>query len=204
MQIRNWSILFVCVAVGALGLNLFAQDTTNKKAPAVFQAKFETTAGDFVIEVHRDWSPNGADRFYTLIDSGAYDDCKFFRVLPDFMVQFGINGDPKVAAKWREATMKDDVVQKSNKRGFITYAKAGPNSRTSQVFINYKDNTGLDSQGFAPFGQVIEGMDVVDKINSEYRERPNQGLIQSQGNKYLEAEFPKLDGIKKATILEKK
>ena len=121
------------------------------------------------------------------------------------MVQFGINGDPKVAAKWRVATMKDDVVQKSNKRGFITYAKAGPNSRTSQVFINFKDNSAnLDSQGFAPFGQVIEGMDIVDKINSQYGEKPDQGHIQQHGNKYLEAEFPKLDGIKKATIVEKK
>ncbi len=203
MKIRNLSILAACGLVAMLGMNLLGEDATPKKAPATFKAKFETTAGDFVIEVHREWAPNGADRFYNLVESGLYDDCKFFRVLPNFMVQFGINGDPKISAKWRTARIKDDPVMKSNKRGFVTYAKAGPNSRTSQVFINFKSNSNLDPQGFAPFGEVIEGMDVVDKINSQYGETPDQGEIQALGNEYLNAKFPKLDGIKKATILEK-
>jgi peptidyl-prolyl cis-trans isomerase A (cyclophilin A) len=120
------------------------------------------------------------------------------------MVQFGINGDPKIAAKWRDATIKDDPVVKSNKRGFVTFAKSGlPNSRTSQIFISFGDNSFLDNQGFSPFGQVVEGMDVVDKINSEYKEKPDQGQIQSLGNAYLNDKFPKLDGVKKATIVEK-
>ena len=207
MKNRVWSILVACGLVVAFGFNLLGQDGSKpKKAPETFQAKFETTAGDFVIEVKREWSPNGADRFYQLVSSGLYDDCKFFRVVPGFMVQFGINGDPKVAAKWREATIKDDPVIKSNKRGFVTFAKSGlPNSRTSQIFISYADkNTFLDSQGFSPFGQVIEGMDVVDKINSQYGEKPDQSQVQSRGNEYLNDKFPKLDGVTKATIVEKK
>ena len=204
MKRREWSIVVVCGLVAAFGLNLLGQEGTKpKKAPETFQAKFETTVGDFVIEVKREWSPNGADRFYHLVSQGLYDDCKFFRVVPKFMVQFGINGDPKTAAKWKEATIKDDPVVKSNKRGFVTFAKSGlPNSRTSQIFISYGDNTFLDSQGFSPFGKVVEGMDVVDKINSQYGEKPDQGQIQSRGNEYLNDKFPKLDGIKKATIVE--
>ena len=205
MKRREWSIVVVCGMVAAFGLNLLGQEgTKSKKAPNTFRAKFETTAGDFVIEVKREWSPNGADRFYTLVESGLYDECKFFRVVPKFMVQFGINGDPKIAAKWRDATIKDDPVVKSNKRGFVTFAKSGlPNSRTSQIFISFGDNSFLDNQGFSPFGQVVEGMDVVDKINSEYKEKPDQGQIQSLGNAYLNDKFPKLDGVKKATIVEK-
>ena len=211
MKSSKWLIFAICVIVGAyvFGLNLVGQDSPPKKAPATFQAKFETTAGDFVIEVHREWAANGADRFYNLVSSGLYDDCKFFRVVPKFMVQFGINGDPKVSAKWREATIKDDVVMKSNKRGFVTFAKLGlPNTRTTQVFINLKDNSkSLDPQGFAPFGEVVKGMDVVDKINSEYGEKPKEADVQGNqirlGNGYLEAKFPNLDGIKKVTILER-
>lgn len=198
----------VCFGLlGAFTLNLIGQDKKGaNQAPDTFQAKFETSAGDFVIEVHRDWSPNGADRFYELVKSGFYDDCKFFRVVPGFMVQFGINGDPKVAAKWRDKTIKDDPPSKeSNQRGYITFAKSQvPNSRTSQVFINYDDNARLDADGFTPFGKVVEGMEIVDKIYSKYGEMPNQGLIQAQGNAYLKAKFPKLDGIKKASIVEKK
>lgn len=205
MQVRNWSILFACAAIGVFGLNLLGQDSAPKKAPAVFQVKFETTAGDFVVEVRREWAPIGADRIYQLVTGGLYDECKFFRVVPGFMVQFGINGDPKTAAKWREATIKDDPVMTSNKRGMVTFAKSGaPNSRTSQIFVNYKDNAFLDQSGFAPFGKVVEGMDVVDKINSEYGEKPDQGQIQTRGNEYLNAKFPNLDGVKKATIVEKK
>jgi peptidyl-prolyl cis-trans isomerase A (cyclophilin A) len=198
------SAFVICTLVAVFGFSLQGQDGAPKKAPAKFKAKFETTVGNFVIEVHRDWSPNGADRFYELVSSGFYDDTKFFRVLPGFMVQFGIHGDPKVAKKWRDATIKDDPVVKSNKRGYVTYAKSGlPNSRTTQVFINFADkNKFLDSQGFSPFGEVIEGMDVVDKINSEYGEKPDQMAIQSQGNKYLNDKYPSLDGVKKATIVD--
>lgn len=166
-----------------------------------FHVKFETTAGNFVVKVHPEWAPNGAERFRELIKNGFYDDTKFFRVVPNFMVQWGINGDPKVQADWRDAKIKDDPVKKSNKKGYMTFATSGANSRTTQVFINFKANTSLDDQGFAPFAEVVDGMDVVEKIYSGYGERPNQGSIQSQGNKYLNADFPKLDGIKKASIV---
>ena len=204
MKNRNLSVLAAFLMVAVCGFSLTGQDRVEaKKAPAVFKVKFETTAGNFIVEVHRDWSPNGADRFYNLVDSKFYDNCKFFRVVPDFMVQWGIHGDPKVSAKWREMNFKDDPVVKSNKRGFITYAKSGrPHSRTTQVFINFKNNNFLDSQGFSPFGEVIEGMDVVDKINSESGEKPDQGKVQFEGNEYLNKSFPNLDGIKTARIVE--
>lgn len=178
------------------------------KAPEVFKVKFETTKGDFVVEVHRDWAPHGADRFYNLVRHGYYDGCRFFRVLSGFVAQFGIHGDPKVSAVWREAKIPDDRVVKSNKRGFITYATAGPNTRTTQLFINYRDNSMLDRQGFAPFGQVIEGMEVVDSLYAGYGEGaprgsgPSQSRIQQEGNAYLEKNFPKLDYIKKAYLLK--
>jgi len=182
------------------GTALFAE-----QAPEKFQVKFETTKGDFVVDVTRAWAPIGADRFYTAVKNKFYNDCRFFRVVPNFMVQFGINGDPEVQQKWRQDTIKDDPVTKSNTRGMVTFATAGPNTRTTQLFINYKDNSFLDRQGFAPFGMVsAEGMKVVDKINAEYGESPSQAKIQSAGNEYLKEQFPKLDYIKKATIVEKK
>jgi peptidyl-prolyl cis-trans isomerase A (cyclophilin A) len=177
-----------------------------EKAPDMYRAKFDTTKGVFVIEVHRDWAPLGADRFYNLVKNGFYDDVRFFRVLDNFMAQFGINGDPAVMAAWRSANLRDDPAKESNKRGYVTFATGGPNTRTTQVFINFKDNTGLDSQGFTPFGQVVEGMDVVDKLYSGYGEGaprgqgPDQGRAQMEGNAYLAKSFPKLDYIKKATI----
>lgn len=176
-------------------------------APDTFKAQFNTTKGKFVIEVTRSLSPNGADRFYNLVRSGYFKDIAFFRVIPGFMAQFGIHGDPAVAAKWREANIPDDAVKGSNTRGTITFATAGPGTRTTQFFINFGNNTFLDGQGFSPFGKVVEGMDVVDKINSEYGEGapngngPNQGRIQMEGNAYLKKDFPNLDYILSASIL---
>jgi len=149
---------------------LLTPDALTATAPDVFQARFETSKGDFVIEVHRDWSPNGADRFYNLVANGFYDDVRFFRVIDGFMAQFGIHGDSAVAAVWREARIPDDEVLQSNTRGFISYAMGGPNTRTTQVFINFGDNSRLDEMGFPPFGQVVEGMEVVDEIYSGYGE----------------------------------
>ena len=172
-----------------------------EKAPATYKAAFDTSAGKFVIEVHRAWAPNGADRFYNLVKNGFYDEGRFFRVVPNFMVQFGIHADPAVAAAWRSANLTDDPsTGHSNKQGFVTFATAGPDTRTTQVFINFKDNGFLDSQGFTPFGEVVSGMDAVEKIHGSVRREADQGSIQSQGNTYLKAQFPKLDYVKKATI----
>jgi peptidyl-prolyl cis-trans isomerase A (cyclophilin A) len=172
-----------------------------EKAPAEFKAVFDTSAGKFTIDVHRDWAPNAADRFYNLVKNGFYDECRFFRVVPNFMVQFGIHGEPEVQKHWAQASITDDPVKQSNKKGYVTYAQSSaPNSRTTQIFINYKDNSFLDSQRFAPFGEVTSGMDVVEKITSDYGEKPNQGSIQANGNTYLKSSFPKLDYVKKATI----
>jgi peptidyl-prolyl cis-trans isomerase A (cyclophilin A) len=176
-------------------------------APETFKAQFDTTKGKFTIEVTRADSPNGADRFYNLVRSGFFKDVAFFRVIPGFMCQFGIHGDPTVSAKWRDANIPDDPVKASNTRGAITFATAGPGTRTTQLFINFGNNANLDGMGFSPFGKVIEGMDVVDKINGEYGEGapqgagPNQGLIQERGNAYLKQSFPNLDYIKSATIV---
>lgn len=174
-----------------------------EKAPDTFKAQFETTKGKITIEVTRSLSPNGADRFYNMVQSGFFKDIAFFRVVPGFMCQFGIHGDPAVSAKWRAANIADDPVKGSNTRGAITFATAGPNTRTTQLFINFANNRNLDSMGFSSFGKVVEGMDVVDKINSEYGENPPevQGHIQNEGNAYLKTHFPNLDYIKSATIL---
>jgi len=186
--------------------NLGNPSALSEKAPALYKVRFDSSKGAFVIEVHRDWAPNGADRFYNLAKNGFFDDTRFFRVISGFMVQFGINGDPKLSAPWRGATIKDDPVKQSNKRGFITFATSGPDSRTSQVFINFADNSRLDGQGFSPFGQVTSGMNVVDALFSGYGEGapsgrgPDQGRIQREGNAYLKKDFPDLDYIKKATI----
>ena len=178
-----------------------------EKAPDSFKVKFETTKGSFTVEVTRAQAPNGADRFYNLVRSGYFKDIAFFRVIPGFMCQFGIHGDPKVATAWIEAKIPDDPVKASNTRGAITFATSGRNSRTTQLFINFGDNSRLDNNGFSPFGKVTEGMDVVDKINNEYGEGaprgrgPDQGRVQKEGNAYLKKDFPNLDYIKSASIL---
>jgi peptidyl-prolyl cis-trans isomerase A (cyclophilin A) len=171
-------------------------------APATFKVNFDTSVGPFVVEVTRAWAPKGADRFYNLVKHGYYNENRFFRVVPGFIVQFGLYGDPKVQAAWRDANIADDPVTQNNRRGTVVFAKTMmPNTRTTQLFINFNDNSAsLDRQGFAPFGTVISGMEVVDKINAEYGQTPDQGLIQSQGNAYLNKQFPKLDYIKSATI----
>ena len=192
----------VMAAQGQVPTKLLNPANLNEKAPATFKAKFDTSKGVFVIEVRREWAPLGADRFYNLVKNGFYDEGRFFRVVPDFMVQFGINGNPSIQTVWRDQNIKDDPARQSNKRGFITFATSGPNTRSTQIFINYSDNSFLDSQGFAPFGRVVEGIEIVDKINAQYREQPNQGRIQSEGNAYLTKEFPKMDYVKKATIVK--
>lgn len=173
------------------------------QAPERFRARFDTTKGTIVIEVRREWSPHGADRFYNLVKNGYFDGVKFFRVVPGFVVQWGIHGDPSIATKWLKATIPDDPVKQSNKRGFVTYAKSGaPDSRSVQMFINLVDNGRLDGMGFAPFGDVTEGMDVVDKLYGGYAEGLTklQGRIAQEGNDFLEKNYPELDGIKKASI----
>lgn len=180
-----------------------------EKAPDQFKVKLHTSKGDIVIEAHRDWSPNGADRLYNLVKIGYFQDVAFFRAVQDFMVQFGIHGDPTVNSVWRESTVNDDPPGKqTNSRGMVTFAKTGrPNSRSVQLFINYKDNAALDGMGFTPVGKVVEGMDVVDKINTEYGEGaprgmgPDQMRVQTEGNKYLKADFPRMDYILSATIV---
>jgi peptidyl-prolyl cis-trans isomerase A (cyclophilin A) len=200
------ALALVAWTSGAGAVNLSDPATLNDKAPAVYKAKFDTSKGAFVVEVHRDWAPNGADRFYNLVKNGFYDNARFFRVIDGFMVQFGISGDPNIASVWRDANIKDDPVKQSNRRGTVTFATAGPNTRTTQVFINFGDNAPLDGQGFSPFGKVVSGMEVVDSLYKGYGEGaphgngPDQGRIQQQGNAYLEKDFPELDFIKTATI----
>ena len=176
-------------------------------APATYRVKFDTSIGEFVILVTRAWAPNGADRFYNLVKNGFYDEARFFRAVPGFMVQFGINANPTVSAVWRSARIPPDKVTQSNKKGFITFAMGGtPDTRTTQVFINFRSNANLDSMGFAPFGEVVTGIDVVDKIYTGYGEGapsgggPAQARVQAEGNAYLIKSFPKLDYIKTATI----
>jgi peptidyl-prolyl cis-trans isomerase A (cyclophilin A) len=178
-----------------------------EKAPDLYKARLETTKGPIVITVHRAWAPLGADRFYNLVKNGFYDETRFFRVIDGFMAQIGMHGDPGVQRAWTSARLQDDPVKESNKRGYVTFATGGPNTRTTQIFINFKDNgESLDKQGFPPIGQVTTGMDIVDKLYSGYGEGaprgqgPSQGNIASQGNAYLSKDFPKLDYVKKATI----
>ena len=171
-------------------------------APSEFRAKFETSKGDFTVFVYRAWSPRGADRFYNLVRNGFYDETRFFRVVTDFVVQFGLAADPRVTAAWEKSNLIDDPVVQNNVKGMLCYAKSSaPHTRTTQIFINLKDNARLDGTGFSAFGKILEGMDVVEAITAQYGELPDQERIRLQGNEYLKREFPNLDYVKKARIL---
>lgn len=181
----------------------------NQPSPETFKIKFETSKGDFIMEVYRDWSPYGADRLYYLVKHGFYDNVRFFRVIEGFMAQFGYHGNPDVAKVWSDMTFPDDPVKESNLRGYVSFAKSSaPNSRSTNLFINYVDNTHLDQMGFSPIGRVIEGMEVVDQLYSGYGDSsssggrgPEQMRIKTEGNEYLKRNFPKLDYMKKARII---
>jgi peptidyl-prolyl cis-trans isomerase A (cyclophilin A) len=175
-------------------------EAAKPQIPDVFKVKLETSKGDVIVEVHKEWAPIGAEHFYLLVKDNFYDGARFFRNVPNFMVQFGLAADPAKTRKWNEQ-LKDDPVLRTNGLGYVTYAKTDfPNSRSTQLFINTRSNQFLDAQGFAPFGRVTEGMEVVQNLYAGYGEQPDQGLITTQGNSYLTAQFPKLDYIKKATI----
>jgi len=196
-------------ADGSLDPGLLDPSLVTDTAPGTYRVKLETTKGDIVIEVNRSWAPNGADRFYNLVRIGYYDDTAFFRVIDRFMAQVGMHGDPRVNAAWMKAPIPDDPVKESNTAGRVTFAmKSSPNSRTTQIFFNYGDNSYLDQSGFAPFATVVEGMDVVESLYSGYGEGaprgngPSQARIMRDGNDYLRGEFPKLDYITTATILD--
>ncbi len=199
---------WICAAFLLAGCSSSSQPAAQSpRAPDVYKVNLDTSKGPVVIEVHRDWAPIGADRFYELVKSGFYDGARFFRVLPGFMAQFGIAGDPQVNAKWKDANLQDDPVKQSNTRGMVTFAKTSlPNSRSTQLFINTGNNARLDSDGFAPIGQVISGMDAVDQFYNGYGEGapqgrgPDQSRIEAEGNAYLQRDFPQLDFIKKATV----
>jgi peptidyl-prolyl cis-trans isomerase A (cyclophilin A) len=177
-------------------------EQVNREAPPQYRVRVQTSAGDIVVDVYRDWAPHGADRFYNLAVNKYFDGTRFFRIVPDFIVQWGIHGDPEVSAVWREAPIEDDEVTQSNKRGTLTFATAGPNTRTVQLFVNLSDNTFLDDQGFSPFGEVVEGMEVVEKLYADYGEQPEQQWIQMRGEQYLSENFPELDRIIEARIIE--
>ncbi|MFV1985754.1 MAG: peptidylprolyl isomerase [Gemmatimonadota bacterium] len=191
-----------------------ADPAMNEMAPASFRVRLTTTKGEVVLELHRAWAPNGVDRVYNLVRAGFYDGVRFFRVLDGFMAQFGINGDPAIQGRWRNAHIVDDPVVEGNAPGRLTFAKSNaPNSRSTQLFINYRNNSNLDAMGFAAIGEVVEGMDVVENLYSGYGEGgaagsgatgPDQAAIQRRGNEYLAADFPELDYIEKAEIVDDK
>jgi len=208
---RRHSLVMLAAVAGLISCSKPAKKSTaTEPSPAQYKVKLQTTKGDIVILVHRDWSPIGADHFYELVKMGYYNNNAFFRALKGFVVQWGMNGDPAVNKSWSEITIKDDPPKVSNKTGSVTFAKTGePNSRTTQLFINIADNSGtLDSQGFTPFGEVIQGLDLVMTLYNGYGEGapqgegPSQAAIADIGNGYLEEHFPKLDYVKKATIVQ--
>lgn len=192
------------VLLTALLQALMDPSQLTEQAPAVYRARVETSAGVFVVEVNREWAPLAADRFFNLVKHGFYDDVRFFRVRAGFMAQFGLNGDPEIQRRWQSANLRDEPPKQSNLRGFVSFTKESlPNTRFTQVFVNTVDNSYLDEQGFAPFGRVISGMDVVDKLYSGYgrQNEPDQRRIIREGNAYLQKEYPKLDFVRRATIV---
>ena len=200
------TVVAAAVVVGtaaASGPSLLHPASLHAKAPAVFRVKFTTTKGPFVVTVHRKWAPRGADRFYNLARAGFYDKQRLFRVIPGFVVQWGISGTPKISKAWQNATIRDDPVKHSNKRGTIVFADAGPNTRTTQVFVNLGNNAGLDGQGFAPFGTVTSGFATLEHLYHTYGEAPSndQQQITQQGEAFLRKHFPKLDRILKTRVL---
>ncbi len=205
------SALALLVLLGAQDRSPLADPkapAVNLTAPAEFTVKLETSKGDLVVKVVRDWAPKGADRFFSLVKNGFYDDCRFYRVLPKYIAQVGIHGDPKISQKWREAPIDDDPVKQKNTRGRVTFAKGGPNSRTTNLFINLKDNTSLDSQGFVPIGELVDGMDIAEQLHSGYGDGapkgrgPSQKKIYEDGNAWLQKDFKDLDFIKTAKVVE--
>lgn len=195
--------------IAIVSLSLLLSSCTTKR-PDIFQADFETTKGHFVIEVHRDWAPLGADRFHELVSSGFYDGTRFFRTLPKFVVQWGLSGDPAVTKFWeKNKNLSDDPVVRSNLRGFVTFATGGPNTRTTQLFVNMADNSRLDSRGFSPFGKIVTGMEIFDRLYANYGEGapngpgPDQDKIEDQGETYLARDFPMLDKVIKARMVSK-
>jgi peptidyl-prolyl cis-trans isomerase A (cyclophilin A) len=191
-------------AAAATTPSLLHPSSLTAKAPATYTVKFTTTKGVFDITVKRSWAPRGADRFYNLVNAHFYDGVEFFRVVKGFVVQFGISGSPKVSTAWQSANIPDDPVKTSNVRGTITFADAGPNTRTTQVFVNLADNSSsLDGQGFAPFGKVSSGMTVIDKLYGGYGEEPTntQSQIAAEGNAFLKSQFPKLDRVVTARVV---
>jgi len=220
-SVRPVVITLICFAL-LVTATAFAEETSPAKpnpalldpslatdqAPDVYRVKMETTAGNFIIEVHREWAPLGADRFYNLVKIGYFNDVAFFRVLTGFMAQAGFHGNPAVSKVWLNSLIKDDPVKQSNHPGTVSFAMRGPNTRSAQIFVNYGDNSYLDESGFSPFGKVVEGFESVKALYSGYGEGapngkgPGQGKLYRGGNEYLEAEFPELDYIVKASIVE--
>lgn len=208
----GWAVAPVLLALAGCGSSPepakeAAAPKKAEKAPDVYKVALDTSKGAVVIEVRREWAPLGADHFYNLVKTGFYDNARFFRVVRNFVVQFGIAANPDTHRLWENVSLPDDPVVQPNARGMVTYAMRGPNTRTTQVFISLKDNRqALDNRGFAPFGKVVEGMDVADSFYNSYGDMPPQGQgpdpkqIQLRGNEYLESRFPRLDYIKKATI----
>jgi peptidyl-prolyl cis-trans isomerase A (cyclophilin A) len=178
-----------------------------QKAPDVYRVQLDTSKGPIIVEVHKEWAPRGAERFYELVNSGYYNGARFYRVVRNYIAQFGFSGNPKNDALWQMAYIPDDPVKQSNRKGFVSFAQSGPATRSTQVFINLRDNKDLDKSGFAPFGQVVEGMENVEKLYYSYGDLPPRGYgpdpsqLGSQGNAYLDAKFPRLDHIRKAVVL---
>ncbi len=202
------ALLFAGCSSGPAPSTAEKKAPVEEKAPNVFRVRFETSKGPFVIEAGKDWAPRGTDRFFELLKAGFYDEARFFRVLPRFVIQFGINRDPKVSELWSQLQIVDDPSKQSNSRGTVTFAKRGPNTRTTQIFINMVDNPSLDSSGFPPFGKIVEGMEVVEKLYAGYGEMnpngngPDPMKIQAMGNEYLIRNFPQLDFIKTARVVQ--